>query len=66
MLCSPVQEGFELEHNSEVVTDTLEEFLNGGRVAQERDRHLDTAMRDVALCQHVCYIQSGSRREWGD
>ena len=45
-----VQEGLALEHGGEVVTDTLEELLDGGGVAKEDNCHLNTAWRDITLC----------------
>ena len=45
-----VQEGLALEHGREVVTDTLEELLDGGGVTKEGNCHLDTAWRDITLC----------------
>ena len=45
-----VQEGLALEHGAKVVTDTLEELLDGGGVATEGNCHLTTAWRDITLC----------------
>jgi hypothetical protein len=44
----PMQESLSSEHGSELVTDTLEEFLNGGGVTNEGRRHLKTTGRDGA------------------
>ena len=44
-----MQESLTFEHGSELVADTLEQLLDGGRVAEERDGHLLSARRDVAL-----------------
>jgi hypothetical protein len=44
----PMQESLSSEHGSELVTDTLEELLNGGRVTNEGGRHLKTTRRDGA------------------
>lgn len=43
-----MQEGLATEHSSELLADTLEEFLDSGAVANERGGHLQTAWRDVA------------------
>jgi len=49
-----MQEGLPLEHGSELVTDTLEELLDSGGIAQEGDGHLEAAGRDVTLSgQHI-------------
>lgn len=37
----PVQESLATEHGSELVTDTLEELLDGGGVSDEGGRHLE-------------------------
>ena len=44
----PVEESFSSEHSSELFTDTLEEFLDGGGVANERRGHLQSTWRNVA------------------
>merc|ERR1712188_157113 len=44
----PVKEGLAAEHTSEVFSDTLEHFLDGGGVTQEGNSHLQTLRRDVA------------------
>jgi hypothetical protein len=49
LLCVPMQEGFTFEHGSELVADTLEQLLNGSRVTQESNSHLQSARRDVTL-----------------
>jgi hypothetical protein len=38
----PVKESLATEHGSELVRDTLEEFLNGSRVTNEGNRHLES------------------------
>jgi hypothetical protein len=38
-----MQEGLATEHSSELVTNTLEELLDGGRVTNESGRHLKAA-----------------------
>jgi len=45
----PVKERLALEHRSELVRHTLEQLLDGSRVADKGDRHLETARSDVAL-----------------
>ena len=45
----PMQEGLPLEHESELVADTLEQFLDGGQVTQEGNSHLETTRSNVAL-----------------
>jgi len=44
----PMQESLSPEHSSELITDTLEEFLDGGRVSNEGGRHLETTGWDGA------------------
>jgi len=44
----PVKEGLTTEHSSELFRDTLEEFLDGGRVTDEGTRHLESTWWDVA------------------
>ena len=44
-----MQEGLSPEHGSELVADTLEELLDGGRVAEEGDSHLLAAGGNVTL-----------------
>jgi len=39
----PVQESLATEHGSELVADTLEQLLDGGRVTDEGGRHLEAA-----------------------
>ena len=54
LLGVPMQEGLALEHGSELVADTLEQLLDGSRVAEESDSHLETTRGNVALSsQHV-------------
>ena len=50
LLCVSVQEGLALEHGAKVVTDTLEELLDGSGVATEGNCHLTTVWRDITLC----------------
>lgn len=50
LLRVPMQEGLPLEHSSELVTDTLEELLDGSRVTQEGNSHLQAPRRNIALC----------------
>ena len=49
LLGVPVKECLAPEHRSELVRHTLEQLLNGSRVADEGDRHLETTRGDVAL-----------------
>jgi hypothetical protein len=49
LLGVPVKESLALKHRSKLVRHTLEQLLDGSRVANERDRHLETARSDVAL-----------------
>lgn len=44
----PMQESLAPEHGSELVTDTLEELLDGGGVTDEGGRHLQAARRNGA------------------
>merc|ERR1740121_270907 len=44
----PVEERLAAEHASEVLSDTLEHFLDSSRVTQETDSHLETLRRDIA------------------
>jgi hypothetical protein len=44
----PMQESFSSEHGSELVTNTLEELLDGGRVTNEGRRHLKATGRNGA------------------
>jgi hypothetical protein len=43
-----MQESLATEHGSELVTDTLEELLDGGRVSDESGGHLESTGRDGA------------------
>jgi hypothetical protein len=43
-----MQESLSSEHGSELVTNTLEELLDGGRVADEGRRHLEATWRNGA------------------
>ena len=50
----PMQERLSPEHSSELFTDALEQFLDGGAVTNERGRHLQTTGRDVTdSCLHI-------------
>lgn len=49
LLSVPMQEGLALEHSSELVVHTLEEFLDRRRVTTESDSHLKTARCNIAL-----------------
>ena len=42
----PMQESLSSEHGSKLVTNTLEELLDGGRVADKGRRHLETTGGD--------------------
>ena len=43
----PVEESLSSEHGSELFTDTLEEFLDGGGVTNEGGGHLQTTWWDI-------------------
>ena len=43
-----MQESLSSEHSSELITNTLEEFLNGGGVTDEGGGHLETTWRNGA------------------
>ena len=45
LLGIPMQERLALEHGGELVGDALEEFLDGGGVADEGDGHLEACRR---------------------
>jgi hypothetical protein len=49
LLGVPVKECLAPEHCSELVRHTFEQFLDGSRVADKGNRHLETARSDVAL-----------------
>ena len=49
LLGVPMQEGLALEHGRELVADTLEELLDGGRVSEESNSHLGCPWRNVTL-----------------
>lgn len=49
LLGVPMQEGLATEHGSELVADTLEELLDGGRVTEEGNSHLLAAGSNVTL-----------------
>ena len=44
-----MQESFTFEHGSELVADTLEQLLDGSRVTQEGNSHLQSTGRDITL-----------------
>ena len=44
-----MKERLALEHRTELVRHTLEQLLDGGRVTDEGDCHLETARSNVAL-----------------
>jgi len=44
----PVEEGLSSEHRGELLSDALEHILDGGGVAKEGDRHLQSLWWDVA------------------
>lgn len=44
-----MQESLALEHGGELVADTLEELLDGGRVSEEGDGHLRRPWGNVTL-----------------
>ena len=44
----PMEEGLSAEHSSELLADSLEHLLDGGRVSEESDGHLKTLGRDIA------------------
>jgi hypothetical protein len=48
----PVKESLTPEHGSELVTDTLEQLLDGGAVADESGGHLQATGRDVTERGH--------------
>lgn len=43
----PMQESLTTEHSGELLGDTLEQLLDGGRVADERRGHLQSSRRDI-------------------
>jgi hypothetical protein len=45
----PMQEGLSPEHGRELIGDTLEEDLDGGRVSDESGGHLETSRRNVTV-----------------
>ena len=47
LTCVPMKESFSSEHGSELFGDSLEEFLDGGGVANEGGSHLETSWRNV-------------------
>lgn len=49
LLSIPMQEGLPLEHGSELIADTLEKFLDSGRVAQEGNSHFKPSRRNVTV-----------------
>lgn len=44
-----MEESLSPEHHAELVGNTLEELLDGGRVTNEGDRHLEASRRNVAV-----------------
>jgi len=44
----PMKEGLSSEHSSELLCDSLEHFLHGGRVSDEAAGHLQSLRRDIA------------------
>merc|ERR1712131_359824 len=48
LACVPVEESLSSEHGSELLGDSLEDFLDGGGVADEGGSHLQTSWWDVA------------------
>jgi hypothetical protein len=44
----PMEEGLSSEHGGELLTDTLEHFLDSGGVTKEGNRHLEALRRDIA------------------
>lgn len=54
LLGVPMQKRLSLEHGSELVTDTLEEFLDSSRITQERDSHLEPTRCNITLrSEHI-------------
>ena len=47
---APVEESLPPEHGGELLRDALEQFLDGGAVADEGNGCLESARRDVAHC----------------
>jgi hypothetical protein len=45
-----MQESLSSEHSSELISNTLEELLDGGRVTDEGGRHLEATRWDGAEC----------------
>jgi len=43
-----MEEGLAAEHSSELLADTLEHFLDGGRVTEEGNGHLEALGWDIA------------------
>lgn len=50
LACVPMKEGLTPEHRGELLGDTAEDLLDGGRVADECGGHAETAGRDVTHC----------------
>ena len=44
----PMEEGLSSEHSSELLTDSLEHFLDGGGVTKEGNSHLESLWWDIA------------------
>ena len=49
LLRVPVQESLALEHGDEVVTDMLEELLDGDGVAKDGNCYFNTTWQDITL-----------------
>ena len=44
----PMEEGLSAEHGGELFSNSLEHFLDGGRVSEEGDGHLESLWWDIA------------------
>ena len=44
----PMEEGLSAEHGSELFSNSLEHFLDGGRVSEEGNGHLESLWWDIA------------------
>ena len=44
----PMEEGLSAEHGGELLTNSLEHFLDGSRVTEEGNGHLETLGGDIA------------------
>merc|ERR1719167_1671944 len=47
LACVPVKESLSSEHGSELLGDSLEDFLDGGRVSHKGGGHFQASGRDV-------------------